>query len=318
MKRKGNLYDSLISIDNLILADTLARKGKSCQIGVKLFDRNREQNIADIYRELVTKTYKTSEYKTRVIQERKERLISILPYRDRVVQHAIMNVLEPVFVSHFTGDTYSCIKGRGIHKAVYSVKKALRDEQATRYCLKMDVTKFYPSVDNGILKQLLRRLIKDKEVLWLLDGIIDSATGLPIGNYLSQYLANYYLSAFDHWIKEVMRVSCYYRYADDIVIFSNDKRHLHWLRVQIQEYLADNLKLQINKKYRMFPVSEGVDFLGYVFFHTHTLIRKSIKQSFAMKVAKGIKKASLDSYKGWTKHANCKHLLKKLLHNEEL
>jgi RNA-directed DNA polymerase len=132
---------------------------------------------------LLNKTYKTSPYTTFKVFEPKEREVFRLPYfPDRITHHAIMNILEPIFVSVFTNDTYSCIKGKGIHAAVESVKKALQDKSGTVYCLKLDIKKFYPNIDHDVLKQLLRRKIKDKDLLWLLDEIIDSAPGLPIGN----------------------------------------------------------------------------------------------------------------------------------------
>jgi RNA-directed DNA polymerase len=321
MKRLNNLYDQILSIDNLLMADEIARKGKSKQPGIIEFDKNKDQNIADIYRDLVTNTYKTSEYTIFTVYEKKERIIYRLPYRDRVVHHAIMNVLEPMFVANFTADTYACIKGRGIHAAVESVKNALNDINGTKYCMKLDIRKFYPSIDHSTLKQLLRRKIKDNELLNLLDGIIDSANGLPIGNYLSQYFANFYLSYFDHWLKEVVGVKYYWRYADDLVFLSGSKDELHHLLVKITEYLSVNLKLQVKRNYQIFPVSaRGIDFLGYVIYHTHTLLRKSIKVSFARAVARGNRmvnknniRASLASYRGWAKHSNSKHLLKKLM-----
>jgi RNA-directed DNA polymerase len=131
-----------------------------------------------------------------------------LPYfPDRITHHAVMNILEPIFMQLFTSDTYSCIKKRGIHAAALAVKKALRNEPATRYCLKLDIKKFYPNIDHQVLKHLLRRKFKDEDLLWLLDEIIDSAPGLPIGNYLSQYFANFYLTYFDHWIKKQKALS---------------------------------------------------------------------------------------------------------------
>jgi hypothetical protein len=229
--------------------------------------------------------------------------------------------LEQLFVSTFTKDTYSCIKGRGIHAAAAGVKTALRQMPGKVYCLKLDIKKFYPNVDHRILKQLLRRKIKDADLLWLLDGIIDSAPGLPIGNYLSQYLANFYLTYFDHWIKEEKKVKYYFRYADDLVILADNKPDLHRLLDDITKYLQQQLKLTVKGDYQVFPIAEyqgaggrGLDFLGYVFYrtHTHIEIRKSIKQNFARKVARGISPASAASYRGWTKWANCNNLLKKL------
>lgn len=316
MKRLGNIYDQLCSIDNLILADSIARKGKSKQTGIIEFDKNYDQNIADIYRELATNTYQTSPYKHRTIYERKEREISILPYRDRVVQHAIMNILEPMFVSVFTRDTYSCIKGRGVHLASKVLQKYMTDTEGTLYCLKVDIKKFYPNVDNGILKSMLRKKIKDREMLQLLDGIIDSAPGLPIGNYLSQYLSNFYLSYFDHWLKEECKVKYYLRYADDIVILHQDKNYLHGLFDRIQRYLYDNLKLSLKPNRGPFPTSLGIDFGGYVHYPTHVLMRKTIKQAFARAIRAKKSKESIASYLGWAKHCNSKHLIKKLIHEK--
>lgn len=314
MKRLGNLYDRICSLENLQLADSIARKGKKGQYGIQVHDRNREANIMALREMLLNKTYRTSEYTTFKVYEPKERLVYRLPYYpDRITHHAIMNVLEPVFISVFTAGTYSCIKGRGIHAAARAVKKALRDEAGTQYCLKLDIRKFYPEVDHAILKKLLRRKFKDQDLLWLLDEIIDSAEGLPIGNYLSQYFANFYLTYFDHWIKEVKGVKYYFRYADDIVIFSMSKEQLHQQLADIRNYLATELKLTVKKNYQVFPVNKrGVDFVGYLFKHTHILLRKSIKKRFARMMANRPNPASFASYKGWAFHCNSKNLIKTL------
>ena len=319
MKRINNLYERIYSIENLQLADSIARKGKSKQPGVILHDKNKEQNILKLHEVLKNKTYKTSEYTTFRIFEPKERLIFRLPYYpDRITHHAIMNILEPIFISTFTADTYSCIKGKGIHAASNAVKKALKETTGTRYCLKLDIKKFYPNVDHAILKALLRRKIKDNDLLWLLDEIIDSTSGLPIGNYLSQYFANFYLTYFDHWIKEVKGVKYYFRYADDIVILSDSKEYLHELLSEIRSYMTEKLNLTIKDNYQVFPVtSRGIDFVGYVFRHTHTLLRKSIKQNFARMLIKNKNDKSIASYKGWALHCNSKNLINKLL-NEKL
>jgi len=316
MKRVNNLYQRICSIENLQLADTTARKGKLTQPGVITHDQNREENIKTLHLMLINKTYKTSEYTTFTIHEPKERLIFRLPYfPDRIVHHAVMNILEPIFISAFTADTYSCIKKRGIHAAANAVKKALRDVPNTQYCLKLDIQKFYPNIDHDILKQLLRRKIKDRDLLWLLDSIIDSAEGLPIGNYLSQYFANFYLTYFDHWIKQDKQVKYYFRYADDLVIMAADKPYLHQLLFEIRQYLTENLKLKLKENYQIFPVDKrGIDFVGYVFYHTHTRLRKSIKKNFARMMAMNRNLQSIASYFGWAKHCNGNHLLKKLLY----
>ncbi|MGV8094488.1 MAG: reverse transcriptase domain-containing protein [Mangrovibacterium sp.] len=316
MKRINNLFERIYCIENLQMADTIARKGKLKQPGVIQHDRHRDENIQKLHEILKDKTYRTSEYTTFTIFEPKERLIFRLPYfPDRITHHAVMNVLEPIFVSTFTVNTYSCIKGRGIHGAAAAVKKALKDVENTQYCLKLDIKKFYPSIDHAILKQLLRRKIKDNDLLWLLDEIIDSTDGLPIGNYLSQYFANYYLTFFDHWMKENKRVHYYFRYADDIVILSSSKPYLHALFSEIRTFLDVNLKLTIKQNYQVFPVAaRGIDFIGYVFYHTHTLLRKNIKKNFARMLSKNRNEKSIASYNGWAAHCNSKNLLKKLLH----
>lgn len=301
-------------MDNLQLADSIARKGKAHQPGVIAHDKNRDSNLLQLQQMLLNKSYRTSAYKTFTIKEPKERLIYRLPYfPDRIVHHAIMNVLKPIFISHFTSFTYSCIEGKGIHAAGAAVKKALKNKAATQYVLKLDIKKFYPNIDHTITKQLLRRKIKCNDTLWLLDGIIDSTSGLPIGNYLSQFLANYYLSNFDHWLKEVKRIKYCYRYADDIVIISKSKQELHQLLFDIRYYLQDKLKLTVKNNYQVFPIeSRGIDFVGYVYRHDYTKLRKSIKKNFARKVRNNRSRATIASYKGWAKHANCKNLLKKL------
>lgn len=315
MKRLGDLFQKIISIENLQLADALASKGKSKQPGVIMHSKNRDENILKLHHMLKTKTYSTSPYTRFIIYEPKEREISRLPYfPDRIVHHAIMNVMEKIFVSVFTRDTYSCIKGRGIKAAADGVKKALIDEPGTRYCLKLDVKKFYPTVDHDILKQLLRKKIKDPDLLWLLDEIIDSSPGLPIGNYLSQFFANFYLTYFDHFIKQVMCVSKYFRYLDDMVIFGSNKPQLHKILFEIKQYLLLNLKLTVKGNYQVFPVDDrGVDFVGYRFYHGYTLLRKSIKQNFARMLNKRKSQASIAAYWGWAKHCNSANLVKKLL-----
>ncbi len=325
MKRIGNLFDKVISLENLRLADEKARKGKLRSCGVRLHDRNRDANILALHEQLKNGTFKTSEYHIFKICEPKEREIYRLPYYpDRILHHAIMNVLEPVWVSVFNKDTYSCIKNRGIHACAKSVKEALKKDPAgTRFCLKIDVRKFYPSIDHGILKSVVRRKIKDRRLLALLDEIIDSASGVPIGNYLSQFFANLYLAYFDHWIKEQKGVKHYWRYADDIVILAADKETLHALLHDIRAYLRDNLKLTVKRNYQVFPAdARGIDFVGYVFYHSHTALRKSIKQALCRRVArlnkrktplpKAAYKQQVCSWWGWCKYCDSKHLIKKL------
>jgi len=319
MKRTGNIYHSITSLANLQEADRKARKGKLDTYGVVQHDRNQEGNLLVLQDQLASKTYRTSTYDIFKVHEPKERIVYRLPYfPDRIAHHAIMNVLEPILVNSFTADTYSCIKKRGIHLLLNNLRHDLKDVAGTRYCLKLDIKKFYPSIDHDVLKQLLRRKFKDPDLLWLLDEIIDSAPGLPIGNYLSQYLANFYLSYFDHWIKEEKCVKYYYRYADDIVILDNDKPRLHSHLQEISNYLHE-MKLEVKENHQVFPVdARGIDFVGYVFYHSHIRIRKAIKQNFARKLSRNPDDRSTASYLGWLGHANAKHLTKKLTTHAQL
>lgn len=315
MKRTGNLYKQICRMENLELADQLAAKGKSRQRSVIKHRENQAAELAILQKQLTDRTFGTSPYTTFTIFEPKERLIYRLPYfPDRIVHHAIMNILEPVFVSFFTDDTYSCIKGRGIHKAAKKLKCALRDKEATTYCLKLDIRKFYPSVNHAILKDQLRRKFKDPDLLALLDEIIDSAPGLPIGNYLSQFLANFYLTGFDHWLKQEKHVRYYFRYADDMVILSHDKASLHELLKEVRVYLFSQLRLTVKDNYQVFPVdARGIDFLGYRFYHGYTLLRKTIKKNFIRTLRQHPDPQSIASYTGWAKHCDSKHLLQKIM-----
>jgi RNA-directed DNA polymerase len=314
MKRKGNLYQKICSIETLEVADMIARKGKKHQYGIKMHDLNKQANILALHAALVNKIFTTSQYSTFKVYEPKEREVFRLPYYpDRIVHHSIHLVLEAIFVSMFTADTYSCIKGRGIHAASNAVKMALRDKAGTTFCLKLDVKKFYPSVDHDILIKLLKRKFKDADLIWLLENIIRSTAGLPIGSLTSQTFGNFYLTGFDHWIKEVKKIKYYFRYCDDIVILGSSKEVLHRLLIDIKHYLFENLKLQVKPNHQIFPVdSRGIDFCGYVHRHSHTLLRKSIKKRFARMMAKRRNKKSIASYWGWAKHADTKHLLKTL------
>jgi RNA-directed DNA polymerase len=318
MKRHGNLYTNICSIENLILADGNARQGKKDSYGVKQFDKRTGCNFLTLHNMLMDGTYTTGDYKTFKIWEPKEREISVLDYfPHRIVHHAIMVPLERIFTELFTADTYSCIKGKGIHAAADAVKKALKNVRGTKFSLKLDIKKFYPSIDHETLKGLLKRKFKDAKLLQLLFGIIESAPGVPIGNYLSQYFANFYLTPFDRWIKQTLKVANYFRYADDIVILSDSKAYLHAMLTKITDFLHTELKLTVKSNYQVFPVlARGIDFVGYVFRHYFTLIRKSIKQAFACMVARRKNPASIGSYFGWLKHCNSFNLTKKLIPNE--
>jgi hypothetical protein len=320
MKRYGNLFNKIVHKQNILDAHKNARKGKVNYKAVRYVDRNTATCVNSIYEQLIQKTYTTSPY---IIEQRiergKSREIYKLPYyKDRIVHHAILQIVEPVLQKTYIKDTYQAIKGRGIHKAKKRIHDFLQDKNGTRYCLKIDIKKYYPNVDNQILKTLLRRKIKCQDTLYLLDDIVDSTKGLPIGNYTSQTLGNYYLSFFDHWIKEVKKIKYYVRYADDMVFFLDSKEQLHALQKEIANYLNKNLKLTMKENWQIFPTdTRGVDFLGFRFFHKYTLLRKSISKAY-LKLIKSIqhkgvkikKLHALMSYYGWIKSCDAYNLLR--------
>lgn len=318
MKRYDLLFGKICSLENLRLADYKARQGKKRNRGVILFDRNREENLVRLHHTLLSGKYHTSRYSFFQVHDPKERTIARLPYYpDRIVHHAIMNVLEPIFNTLYTADTYACIKGRGAHLARKRIKDALRrNPEGTRYCLKIDIRKYYPNIDHDILKTIIRRKIRDARLLALLDEIIDSAPGLPIGNYLSQTLANVYLAYFDHFVKEVLRVKYYFRYVDDIVILSGDKEKLHGYLACMREELAA-LRLQVKENWQIFPLeARGLDFLGFVFYHTHIRLRKRIKRNLfravsrirGMRISARQARQKVGSYLGWLKYTDSRNL----------
>ena len=333
MKRYGNLYEQIYDMDNLRIAHQNARKGKGWYQEVKMVDEDPDKYLGILQDMLINKTYQTSEYTTFIKRDSgKEREIFKLPYfPDRICQWAILQVIEPILLKHFTNDTYSAIPGRGIHLCLHRLNDVLQnDVPGCQYCLKIDARKFYPSINHDILKQKYRKLFKDDDLLWLLDEIIDSTpgdTGIPIGNYISQYSGNFYLSSFDHWIKEVKHIKYYFRYMDDIVILHESKEYLHQLRKEIDEYFHNNLKLTMKGNWQVFPTYvRGIDFVGYRSFLNFTLLRKSTCKQFKRKMNKLNKLnkkrlkgqqlnysewCSFNSYKGWLCHCDSYRLQQK-------
>ena len=279
MKRVGFIWEKIISIENIKLAHKHARKDKSFYREVKMVDANLDYYAKEIQKMLINKSYKVSNYRIQVIDDKgKERkLMKLQYYPDRIIQWAVMLQLEPVFMKSFCYHTCASLPGRGIDRAWKLTRKYLRDKKGCKYCLKIDVRKFYDNINHEILKKKLRKKIKDVNVLWLLDSIIDSypdSTGVPIGSYLSQYFANFYLSDFDHYLKEDLQIKYLVRYMDDCVIFGNTKSILHEVLKLIKAYLQNEL-LELKKNYQIFSTGvRGVDFVGYRFFGNYILLRK--------------------------------------------
>ena len=335
VKRYGNLYEQICGMDNLIVAHHNASTGKGWYQEVKTVNDNPQEYLQILQGMLENKTYETSDYDIFLRQDGvKVRMIYKLPYfPDRVCQWAVMQVIEPYLIKNFVRDTYSAIPGRGIHLALERIKKALiTDPEGTKYCLKMDVKLFYPSINHKILKEKFRKLFKDKDLLWLIDEIIDSTpenSGIPIGNYLSQYCGNYYLSDFDHWIKEtefvfngkVIKIKYFFRYMDDMIILSDSKEFLHYLCKLISEYLMVNLKLTLKNTWQVFPVKDrGIDYVGYRIFPEFVLLRKRTVKTMTRALLRIRAKiedgealtyhdyCSVNSYLGWMKPCDCHRL----------
>lgn len=332
MKRVGNLYEEICSIENLRLAHQHARKGKGWYAEVIAVDNDLDNKLEELSRMMKEHLYKTSEYTMFKRREgKKVREICKLPYYpDRIAQWAIMLVIEKYLTKNLIVDTYSAIKKRGIHKGLAKIKNCIiNDKEGTKYCLKMDVHHYYANINHDILKETYARIFKDPDLLWILGEIIDSTpgdTGIPIGNYISQWSGNIYLSRLDHWLKEEKHVKYYFRYMDDMIILCDSKEELHQLRKEISEYLAVNLKLELKSNWQVAPVDvRGVDFLGYRVFRNYVLLRQAIATKFKSKMTEIKNKidtgkaitfhdfCSANSYKGWLQHCNSWRLKLKYL-----
>jgi len=232
MKRYGNLWGKITDRENIRQALYASQDGKKHYKEVIMVNKDPERYINDVRDMLIGKTFRNAKYDViNRLEGRKIREIKKLPYYpDRIIHHAIMQVMQPIWMNNLIKDTWQSLPGRGVHKGVLTIRKALRDFEGTKYALKMDVSKYYPSIDNEIMKSVIRRKIKDPDLLWLLDEIINSTEGLPIGNYISQIMGNLYLSEYDHMMKEQLHLKYYFRYCDDILILSGNKEDLHKIR----------------------------------------------------------------------------------------
>ena len=336
MKRYGNLYEKICTMENLQQAHKNAKKDKSHYRGVKMVDSNPDYYLGIILNLLKKETYEVSEYKiSKIMDKGKERELYKSPYfPDRIIQWAILLQIEFIFLEVMTDFTCASLKNRGIHKASRLLDSYMRDTEGTQYCLKIDVKKFYPNIDHKVLKGLLIRKIKDQKVLDLLYKVIDSIPGdkgIPIGSYLSQYFANFYLAYFDHWLKESMKIRYVIRYMDDVVILHSSKLFLHELTVEIMHYLDSELKLMLKSTYQVFPTAiRGIDFVGYRHFYGYKLLRKTTCKNFKRKMGRLKKKlttggsltnsdrCSIQSYKGWLNWCDSYRLQIKYLITEGL
>jgi RNA-directed DNA polymerase len=295
-KTYKNLYVQICGFENLYQAHRRARKGgKRKRAEVAEFEHNLGENLLRLQAELVEQTYRPGPYRHFFVVERKVRKISAAPYRDRAVHHALMNVMQPIFEARFIHDSYACRKGKGTHRAL---DRAQQFARRYPYVLQCDVREFFPSVDHGILRGLLARHVACGPTLWLVDQILESGAGvlaerytpvyfagddlfavarprgLPIGNLTSQHWANVYLHPLDLFVKQELRCPAYVRYSDDFLLFAANKPTLHRWRAAVIDFAA-TLRLTLHEdKAQVFPVKNGINFLGWQLFSHHRRLRR--------------------------------------------
>ena len=333
MKRYGNIFEKITTLENIRLAHLNARKDKSYYREVKMVDSNPEYYFKQIQDMLINKTYKVDAFDYimfKKMDKGKEREIFKLDYYPhRIIQWALMLQIQDLMLKSFIDNTFASIPNRGIHLALSRLDEALKNKEETMYCLKLDVKKFYPSISQSIAKQQLRRKFKDRKLLWLTDTLIDSMDGnkgIAIGSLFSQWLGNFYLSPFDHWIKEEKSIKYYFRYMDDIVILHHDKECLHKLFKEIEGYMHKELDLTIKENWQIFPTrTRGIDFVGYRHFGDYVLLRKSTAKNLKRKMSKLLKRCnegekmtyaewcSINSYKGWVMWCDGHNLTQKYI-----
>ena len=302
-------------------------KGKRNRKDVLEFQRNLMTNILNLHNDLKNKTYKHADYKAFKINDPKPRDIHKATVKDRLLHHLIYNALYLYFDKKFIYDSYSCRISKGTHKAIYRfesfIRKASKNNTKQCWVLKCDIRKFFANIDHDILKSILEKYIEDKDILWLLSNVIDSFSfsdsdkiqkGLPLGNLTSQLLVNIYMNEFDQFVKRKLKVKYYIRYADDFVVLSEDRKYLEKILEKIQEYLKSNLKLEMHPdKVFIKTIYSGVDFLGWVHFGKHKVLRTSTKRRMFRNLKNNQKQETVDSYFGMLKHGNSFKLKGKIM-----
>lgn len=297
-------------------------KGKRDRKDVARFSINFMDNIFNLHKKLKEKTYKHGSYHAFKIYDPKPRNIHKATVKDRVIHHAIYRILYPYFDKKFIYDSYSCRNNKGVHKAINRFRrfvwKVSQNDTKTTWILKCDIKKFFASIDHSILKEILTKHIVDKDILWLLESIIDSFhtensnnKGLPLGNVTSQLFINIYMNEFDQFLKRNLKIHYYIRYADDFVIFHQKKNYLEVLLPKISKFLEGQLKLSLHqKKIFIKSVSSGVDFLGWINFSHYRVLRTSTKRRMFNKLQNIYTNESITAYLGLLKHGNTFKLAK--------
>ena len=334
-KTYNNLYEKICSFENIHLAYLKARKNKRYKKEVLEFSANLESNLVLIQNILINKIYIPSKYRYFKVYEPKERLIAALPFFDRIIHHALCNILDPIFEKRFIYDSYACRVNKGILKGINRTTQFLRSAVHKYginniYCLKGDISKYFPSISHKILMNIIKKRIKCQETLWLIDRILNSEGlfqnyGLPIGNLTSQLWANIYLNELDHFCKNILKQKFYIRFMDDFIILHNYKNYLRIILNKIQNFVNNKLKLILNIKTQLFPVTKRcIDFLGYRIMFDYRILRKTnitrIKNRFKKfekllfqnNISLKLIKASILSWLGHCKHADTYNLKKNI------
>lgn len=281
MKRHGNLYPTFVQFDNLYLAFRKARKGAANKKDTLEFSFYLEDLLLELQEQLKNNHYHPKAYQYFKIYDPKERTISVACFEDRVVHHALINMLEPIFENCFIHHSYATRKNKGTHKAIHAAQRML---QGNQWFFKTDIDKYFESIQHDVLLALIRQKIKDQRLLVVIERIIKNAghsnIGLPIGNLTSQFFANVYLNHFDHFVKHQLKAKNYVRYMDDFVLFSNNKEQLKTWKMSVESFLQDELSLRLKKKASFFNSKEnGLTFLGRrIFPHIIRLAKPNLKR----------------------------------------
>lgn len=336
MPRKlRNEYDKMLTYEKLFEAHKLSQKGKTNKNEVILFNLKQEEYIKWLYNELKNETYQHGGYRIFYVKVPKRRKIQVSRYIDRIVHRWIVdNFLKEYFMKSFIYNSYACIKNKGMHQAVIDLQKAMKHCQriwGEYYILKMDVAKYFQSIDRKILISMLKRKIEDKKFMNLLNKIIYSSEGekgLPIGNYTSQTFANIYLNEVDQYVKHELKCKYYFRYMDDSVILVKTKDEAKECLEKIQKFLNEKLDLELNSKTQIFKNKQGVNFCGYKVNEYRLKIRDRGKRNLKLKIKNLEQKikegelSSVEAYKFVTGHlgyisiASIKNLKDKLFEEE--
>ena len=321
MRREGHIIEEIVEYSNMAESfDQVLRgsKRKKSRQGRYLL-AHREEVIKELSERIAAGTFTVANYRERTIMESgKERRIQILTMKDRIAVHAIMSVVDRHLKARFIRTTSASIKNRGMHDLMkYILRDMKEDPEGTRYCYKFDISKFYESVNQDFVSYCVRRVFKDKKLIAMLDGFIRMMPhGISIGLRSSQGLGNLLLSVYlDHYLKDRYGVRHFYRYCDDGVVLGKSKAELWEIRDAVHEQL-EHIELKVKANERVFPVDEGIDFLGYVIYPDHVMLRKRIKQKFARKMhevkSRKRRRVLIASFYGMAKHADCNMLFNKL------